>query len=89
MALTGNTIRLKAEFKTFDGVLVSPDNVKLKIYSDRNDLLEEINVEPISTGKYQYDYTIPNDIGPIYFEFNGTLEGKPILGRMKLDRKWV
>lgn len=77
------------EFKTFDGVLVSPDNVKLKIYSGKDTLLEEIDVEPIEKGKYQYDYTIPDGKKPIYFEFIGTLEGKPILGRMKINRKWI
>ena len=51
--------------------------------------MEEIDVEPIEKGKYQYDYTIPDGKKPIYFEFNGTLEGKPILGRMKINRKWI
>ena len=92
MALIGNTVRLKVEFKTFDGVLVNPENVKLRIYSGsnkKNGLLEEINVEPIEEGKYQYDYTIPEGLGFLYFEFSGILEGKPILGRMKLERKWI
>jgi len=33
MSLIGNTVRLKAEFKDFNGEHVSPENVVLRIYN--------------------------------------------------------
>ena len=45
---------------------------------------------PSDVGKYQYDYVIPGDvIGPIYFEFAGTMEGLPVLGRATIDKRWI
>jgi hypothetical protein len=93
MVITGDTIRLKVEFKNWAGILASPNDVKLKIYLVKNiardELIEEINVDPISVGKYQYDYTIPVGAGSIFYEFSGTLEDKQVLGRAELVRKWV
>jgi len=87
----GDTVRLKAEFKNWVGSLVSPADVKLKLYRNRNELIgTEIDVAPVSTGKYQYDYTIPADASRrMYFEYSGTLEGTLIVGRMKIATKWV
>ena len=92
MSITiGDTVRLKAEFKNWIGVLESPEDVKLKIYRNRNELIETIvDITPVSTGKYQYDYTIPDDASRrMYFEYSGTFEGKPIVGRMKIATKWI
>jgi hypothetical protein len=86
----GDTIRLKAEFKNFDGEYFSPDNVVLKIYNISREIIEEINVTPYEKGKYQYDYTIPGEEeGPLYFEFCGTVGEKPVLRRSKIERKWA
>lgn len=89
--LIGDTVRLKAEFKDFDGEYRSPENVKLKIYDNaKNQIEDDIDVEPYEIGKYRYDYTISNKgVGPIVVEFQGELDSKPILGRITLDRKWV
>jgi len=90
MPLIGDTIRLKAEFKDFNGEHVSPENVYLRIYDGyKKQVGEDILVLPSDVGKYQYDYVIPDVIGPLYFEFVGTLEGLPILGRATIDKRWV
>ena len=91
MSLIGNTVRLKAEFKDFSGEHVSPDNVKLRIYDGyKKQVGEDIPVSPIDVGKYQYEYVIPGDvIGPLYFEFVGTIGGLPVLGRATIDKRWV
>jgi len=91
MSLIGNTVRLKAEFRDFDGELVSPGNVVLRIYDGyKKQVGEDIPVLPSDVGKYQYDYVIPGDvIGPLYFEFVGTIGGLPILGRATIDRRWI
>ena len=91
MATIGDTIRLKAEFKNWAGVLASPSDVKVKVYSEGNTvLLTATTVTPVSVGIYEYDYTIPLDqTKSIYFEFAGTLETKPITGRMKLEISWA
>ena len=91
MPLIGNTVRLKAEFRDFNGEYVSPENVVLRIYDGyKKQVGEDIPVLPSDVGKYQYDYVIPDDvIGPLYFEFVGTLEGLPILGRAAIDKRWI
>jgi hypothetical protein len=91
MPLIGNTVRLKAEFRDFNGEHVSPENVALRIYDGyKKQVGEDIPVLPSNVGKYEYDYVIPGDvIGPIYFEFAGTIGGLPILGRATIDRRWI
>jgi transposase-like protein len=91
MPLIGNTVRLKAEFKDFNGKHVSPENVNLRIYDGyKKQVGEDIPVFPSDVGKYQYDYVIPGDvIGPLYFEFVGTIGGLPILGRATISTGWL
>jgi hypothetical protein len=92
MSLINDTVRLNAEFKDFDGItFVSPENVVLKIFDGKRvQIGENISVSPYATGKYQYDYTIPStSTSPLYYEFSGTIGGKPVLGRKELIREWV
>ncbi len=90
MPLIGNTVRLKAEFKDFNGEYVSPENVILRIYDVyKKQVGEDIPVSPSGVGKYQYDYVIPDIAGTLYFEFVGTIGGLPILGRATIDKKWI
>ena len=63
MALSGNTVRLKCEFKTFDDEYDDPDNITLKIF-DKDKVqvgatIEITDAYKTDTGKYEYDYTIP------------------------------
>ena len=90
MPLIGNTVRLKAEFKDFNGEHVSPENVILRIYNAyKKQVGEDIPVSPSDVGKYQYDYVIPGVVGTLYFEFVGTIGGLPVLGRATIDKKWT
>lgn len=91
LSLINNTVRLKAEFRDFDGKIAVPDNVKLKIYDGtREQMGEDISILPDAQGKYWHDFVIPdNVVGQIYFEFIGTLSGNPILGRSIIDIRWV
>jgi hypothetical protein len=91
VSLIGNTVRLKGEFKDFDGVLTAVDNVVLKVYDGyKKQVGEDVPLVATEIGKYQYDYVIPNDVvGPLYYEFKGELSGNPILGRAIIDYAWV
>lgn len=90
MPLTGDTIRLKGEFRDFDGQLADPDEAGLTIYDGSHRDLEVLIPEKSSVGKYYYDYTIPTDrTGVIYFEFKGVLGGRPIVGRAAFVSEWV
>jgi len=91
LALSGNTVRIKAEFKDFDGTNVSPDNVVLRIYSKgRVQIDDDISLSPMSEGIYEYDYEIPNlPDRAIYYEFEGELGGNPVIARGKIDITWM
>jgi hypothetical protein len=91
LSLTNNTIRLRAEFKDFNGELVTPDDVVLKVYDNRKfQIGEDIPVTALSMGVYEYDYILPYIInGVMYFEFKGTIRGMPILGRQEVEVKWI
>ena len=90
MSLSSYTVRLKAEFRDFDGVLTSPTGVVLKVYDKQKvQIGTDISVTATSTGLFQYDYTLPSDANPVYYEFKGTLNTKPILGRAQLPVTWI
>lgn len=87
MILTGDTVRLKVHFKTFDGVSVDPTDVKLKIYETDKTLYEEITItdtDKLSTGVYFYDYLPASELNEFIFEFAGSYNNKPILSRGKV-----
>ncbi len=86
MATIRDTVRLNVEFRNFDDALVSPDNVKLLIYGSGRKLIDTIeNIAPVSTGKYICDYTVTIE-GPVYYEFEGVVDGKPIVRGAELKR---
>ena len=63
MALCGNTVRLKCEFKTFNDEYDDPDGITLKIFDkDKTQIGETIDITDAyttETGIYEYDYVIP------------------------------
>ena len=89
MPLIGNTVRLKAEFRDFNGELTDIENPRVVVYDSKRKVILDAEPERIEEGKYQYDYVIPNVIGPLYFEFAGAIEGLPILGRTIIDKRWI
>lgn len=88
-ATVGDTVRLKAEFRNFEGELVEVMFPELNIYDASRKKLDSFEPTEEKEGKYYHDYTIPNIPGPIYFEFKGELDGKPIVGRSVIDKEWV
>jgi hypothetical protein len=91
VSLQNNTVRLKAEFRDFDGQLVSPDDVVLKLYNAKKiQIGEAIPVLPASEGVFTYDYVLETDVyGSIFYEFSGTVNNLPILGRNRIDITWM
>ena len=92
MAFVGDTVRLRVQFKTFTGQLVSPNDIKLTIYDKQNNQIEEIEItdsDKENIGVYFYDYIIPDDILDYFiFEFGGLHNNKPILSRGKVNVKF-
>jgi hypothetical protein len=91
VSLQNNTVRLKAEFRDFDGQLVSPDDVLLKLYNGKRvQIGEAIPVLPASEGVFTYDYVLETDVyGSIFYEFSGIVNNLPILGRNRIDITWM
>ncbi|MGG1690587.1 hypothetical protein ABDH65_11055 [Heyndrickxia ginsengihumi] len=89
--LQGDTIRLKCHFKTFDGVLVDPSDVKLTIYKSDQTQIEQIPLDDtnrLDVGVYFYDYTPASELSEFIFEFAGSVNNKPILSRGKVEVKF-
>ena len=89
----GNTVRLRAEFRTVADILGDPATVTLRLYDGARTLLTTVahaSITRVSAGIYQYDYTIPADLeGPLYYEFSGLLDGVMSLGRGGANVTWV
>lgn len=94
MPLIGNTIRLKGEFKDFNGEYQDVNNPKVVVYDSKRKVILDAEPERIEEGKYQYDLIVPDykEAGkqnePLVFEFSGELDGKPIVGRASFERVW-
>lgn len=92
MPIINNTVRLKAEFKTFDELYADPSTITLKVYDKHRrqigSSIDETQLEKVATGIYQYDYTIPSGYDEITYEFSGILEGKQITGRSTIETDW-
>lgn len=102
VAYTGDTIRLKVNFKTFDGTAIEPEDVKLKIYKPTfQNSYELISTIPLSSknkteneGEYLYDYTIPQNLinsetNFLIYEFSGMYNNNSTLARSKIDIRFV
>ncbi|MFB7304654.1 M26 family metallopeptidase [Heyndrickxia sporothermodurans] len=102
MAYTGDTVRLKVNFKTFDGTAIEPTVVKLKIYKPTShnsyELISTISLTSDSktenVGEYLYDYSIPQDIDNLeknilVYEFSGLYKNSITLARGKIGIRFV
>jgi len=93
MALIDNTIKLTAEFKTFDAEYRDPTSITLIIYNkNRRQVGETIDItvdDKVSTGIYQYYYTIPTGYTDLVYEFSGILEGTTVTGRSSIVCDWT
>ena len=84
MALAGDTIRFRCHFRTFDGQLIDPADVKLTVYDTNKQQMFQITLTDTNkekVGVYFYDYVLPDDKQEIIFEFRGLYNNKPILAR--------
>jgi hypothetical protein len=93
---TGNAIRLTATFKNFAGVLADSTTSVLITFYDRDHVqVDQVTIpggptNNPSTGFYLYDYTIPSDSpSSVIFEFSGTVDGSPALGRARYSVRFV
>jgi hypothetical protein len=92
MAVIGNTIKLRAEFKDYEGNLCDPDSVELRILDNMKrqlgDTMIVSTIYRVSTGIYEYPFVVPDGAGQLTYEFRGTIEGNPAIGRGTITRTW-
>ncbi|MEC1720608.1 hypothetical protein [Schinkia azotoformans] len=82
--LQGDTVRLKVNFKDFNGQSVNPTNVKLTIYDTNKTQIEQFILDDtykLDVGVFFYDYVPANELNEFIFEFVGMVNNKPILSR--------
>lgn len=92
MIYSGDTVRLKVNFRTYDGKAIDPDNVTLTIYDNNQEQIEQITLDDTNrndVGVYFYDYVTPNDKQEIIFEFRGIHRNNPIVVRGKLQINFI
>jgi len=78
--LKNDTVRLLVFFKDFDGIVITPTDVKLTIYNTDQTIKEEITegIIKLSQGKYHYDYIATESF---IYEFSGLFNSLPVLAR--------
>jgi len=93
MAIIYNTLRLRAEFKTFNDEYGDPSNITLKVFdTHRIQIGTTIDIgatEKLTTGIYQYDYLLPIGYTSVVYEFSGVLEDEIITGRSTIKCDWT
>jgi hypothetical protein len=77
----GNTVRLECIFYDFNNQLIDPNNIKLKIYNNKYELINEFNVNKKDLGKYYYDYTTLSEPDYFYYEWYGEIDSLPSIKR--------
>lgn len=84
--LVGNTVRLEANFKDFGGLPVNPQIVKIRIYNQKFEVINEVSVpfkQGSPTGSFTFDYIVPQNFlnQRVYYEWYGEISGSPSLNR--------
>ena len=81
----GNTVRLMCVFEDFDGNRVNPSSVKIILYDNKYQKLQESLLSSgyrIGTGEYVYNYITSSDSEQrIVYEWFGEINGLPSLKR--------
>lgn len=92
MAIIGDTVKLRVEFRSFEGVLADPENIVLTVYDlNKTSLSGPVNINgdyKISTGIYEYPYTIPDNHPTLFYEFKGNAQGLPAAVRGLIVCNW-
>lgn len=93
MGLMKNTVRLGAEFTTFDGDLVDPTSQTLVISNQKTSAsivsVDETGITRTSLGVYYYDYVVPVGITNLLYEWIANIEGTQVANRKILIREWI
>ncbi len=88
-ALYGDTIKTQCTLKDYDGIMIDPTDIVVKIYRYRNykliDTITEVTIE--DSGKYYALYTFPegNSDETFVIEWLGMHEGSPNLTREQIN----
>lgn len=91
----GNTKRLEAEFKDWDGNLANVTDIGLTIADNNRAVVLALTststeIINLSTGLYYYDYALGSTYSsPLTYEFYGVLDGSPISRRGFIERAWA
>ena len=88
----GNTIRLECTFHDFDGQLIDPPLISVRIYDLKYKLLSTTsigNLNRTSKGQYFYDYVSPVQGGVVWYEWYAEVGGFPSLRREQLKTSFV
>ena len=88
MPISGNTIRLRAEFFDFDGSKVTPDNITVKFYNREKEQIGDAQAATVVDGQIYYDYVAANPEIRFY-EFSGEINGQPVVERDQLEIQWI
>lgn len=80
---SGDTVRLICEFKDWDGKPADPKIVKVRVYSNSYELVEELtDIIRKDIGKYYVNYVMPNTGGSkMYYEWYAEIDGYPSVVR--------
>lgn len=93
VALKGDTVRFEVQFKTFDGSIIDPTDVKLNIYDSNDVAIEssEMTAEKnkVGVGNYIHDYTLPYNEETLTYEFFGMYEGKSVVSRKRINIRFA
>lgn len=86
--LAGNTVRVANVFYDFNGEMVDPTLIKFRIYSEKYELEQEIDLgegNRVRTGVYYYDYVTSEEPGvQKIVEFYGEIDGHPSFIRERI-----
>lgn len=85
----GNTVRLECTFYNFSGALTDPENIKVKIFDYRYNLVSEGLAIRESIGKYIFDYVTEPEEQKVFYEWYGEIAGKPSLKREEFVTKFI
>ena len=95
MVTIGNTVRITATYRDWDGDPADPVTAKFTIYSGERATKEEVDLDMVAdrvgVGVYRRFYTVTGaGPGPLHIEAQGVdSDGRPIVGRVQVSRSWV
>lgn len=92
MPLIGNTIELCAYPTDGNNESVAVTNPTITIYDQNKNIIDVIDSEDIinpELGTYKTNYTIPDGLSYLSYEFKGEIDTETYLERIKIPRTWT